>query len=136
MLRHAATERIASAFWTQDCTSGRTDIQSVHRGVLHYGRSRSIRPPAGGNHEHVDWFRSATELWIPHDGRLGQICTPDSTVHKRSVKHQVIHPRSTAHTKPFLPLTAVSYPTVHHYLLRWLNLTAVAIQRDRSQVSR
>src|SRR5713101_509237 len=53
---------------------------------------RSIRPPARGNHEYVDWFRSTTELWIQHDGRLGQICTPNSTVHERSVKHQVSHP--------------------------------------------
>src|SRR5882724_2181030 len=38
---------------------------------------RSIRPPARGNHEYIDWFRSATELWIQHDGRVGQICTPN-----------------------------------------------------------
>src|SRR5271169_2573053 len=52
----------------------------------------SIRPPARGYHEYVDWFRSASELWIQHDGRVGQICTPNGTVHERSVKHQVSHP--------------------------------------------
>src|SRR5262249_15094807 len=53
---------------------------------------RPIGPPARGNHEYVDWFRSATELWIQHDGRLRQICAPNGTVHERSVKHQVSHP--------------------------------------------
>src|SRR5260370_1362320 len=52
----------------------------------------SIRPPARGYHEYVDWFRSATELWIQHDGRVGQICTPNGTVHEWSVKHQVSDP--------------------------------------------
>ena len=52
---------------------------------------RSIRPPARGNHEYIDW-RSANELWIQHDGRLGQICTPDGAVHEWSEKHQVSHP--------------------------------------------
>src|SRR5580658_2533502 len=53
---------------------------------------RSIRPPARGNHKYVDWIRNATELWIQHHGRLGQICTPDRTVHEWRVKHQVSHP--------------------------------------------
>src|SRR5258708_9922866 len=53
---------------------------------------RSIRPSARGNHEYVDWFRSASELWIQHDGRVGQICTPNGAVHERSVKHQVSDP--------------------------------------------
>src|SRR5271169_5322623 len=43
----------------------------------------SIRPPARGYHEYVDWFRSATELCIQHDGRVGQICAPNGTVHGR-----------------------------------------------------
>ena len=53
---------------------------------------RSIRPPARGNHEHIDWFRSATKLWIQHDGRVGQICTSNGAVHEWSVKHQVSYP--------------------------------------------
>src|ERR1700686_2206661 len=56
-----------------------------------WGR-RSIRPSARGNHEYVDWFRSAAELWIQHDGRVRQICTTYRTVHERSVKHQVGDP--------------------------------------------
>src|ERR1700688_2504809 len=32
------------------------------------------------------------ELWIQHDGRVGQICTPNGTVHERSVNHQVSYP--------------------------------------------
>jgi len=28
----------------------------------------SIRPPACGNHEYVDWFGMSMELWIQHDG--------------------------------------------------------------------
>ena len=32
------------------------------------------------------------ELWIQHDGRVGQICTPNGTVRERSVNHQVSYP--------------------------------------------
>ena len=32
------------------------------------------------------------ELWIQHDGRVGQIGTPNGTVHERSIKHQVSDP--------------------------------------------
>src|SRR6202140_5390845 len=53
---------------------------------------RSIRPFARGNHEYVDWFRIAMELWIQHDGRVGEICTPNGPVHERSVNHQVSYP--------------------------------------------
>jgi len=53
---------------------------------------RSIGPPARGNHEYVDGLRGATELWVQHHGRLRQICTPNGTVHERSVKHQMCHP--------------------------------------------
>src|ERR1700740_1385067 len=52
---------------------------------------RSIRPFACGNHEYVNWFRIAMKLWIQHDGRVGQICTPNGAVHDRSVNHQVSH---------------------------------------------
>src|SRR5580700_84416 len=45
----------------------------IRLGCVH----RSIRPPARGNHEYVDWFRIPMELWIQHDGRLRQICTPN-----------------------------------------------------------
>src|ERR1700722_1472179 len=53
---------------------------------------RSIRPSARGNHEYVDWFRITMELWIQHDWRVGSICTPNGTVHERSVNHQVSYP--------------------------------------------
>jgi len=61
-------------------------------GVLLSRVRRAVGPPACGDHEYVDWFRSAAELWIQHDGRLRQICAPNATIHKRSVKHQVRHP--------------------------------------------
>ena len=32
------------------------------------------------------------ELWIQHDRRVGQICTPNGTVRERSVNHQVSYP--------------------------------------------
>src|SRR5579864_7038290 len=32
------------------------------------------------------------ELWIQHDGRAGHICTPNGTVHERSVNHKVSYP--------------------------------------------
>src|SRR5258708_39165790 len=74
-----------------------TDHNSAERGSARPGSFRhwrpcSIRPSACGNHEYVDWFRIAMELWIQHDGRVGQICTPNGTVHEWSVNHQVSHP--------------------------------------------
>jgi len=42
VLRHALNERIARAFWTRDSMSRWSQLQSVHRSVLHYWRSRSI----------------------------------------------------------------------------------------------
>ena len=32
------------------------------------------------------------ELWIQHDGGVGQICAPNGTVHERRVNHQVSYP--------------------------------------------
>src|SRR5260370_34958656 len=72
-----------------------------HRPILsHRGMSllhpdwvrRSIRPPTRGDHEYVNWFGSATELWIQHDGRVGQICTPNGAVHGWRVKQQASKP--------------------------------------------
>src|ERR1700685_326719 len=53
---------------------------------------RSIRPPARGNHEDVDWFRIAMELWIQHDGSSWHIRAPSGTVDEWCVKHQVTDP--------------------------------------------
>src|ERR1700722_589628 len=53
---------------------------------------RSIRPSAHGNHEYVDWFRIAMELWIQHHGRVVQIGTPNGAVHEWSVNHHVSYP--------------------------------------------
>src|SRR5580692_11457319 len=53
---------------------------------------RSIRPPARGNHEYVDWFGIAMELWIQHGGRVRQIRAPNGAVHEWRVKHQVGNP--------------------------------------------
>src|SRR5258708_21188014 len=74
-----------------------TDHNSAERGSARPGSFRhwrpcSIRPSACGNHEYVDWFRIAMELWIQHDGRVGQICTPNGTVHEWRGKNQVSNP--------------------------------------------
>src|SRR5579862_3965481 len=69
-----------------------TSAPFLDENSLHSWRSGSVRPPAGGNHEYVDWFRSAIELWIQHDGRIGQVGAPYGAVHEWSVKHQVGHP--------------------------------------------
>src|SRR6202034_78092 len=69
----------------------RPDVSAGRDRSPDWGR-RSIRPSACGNHEYVDWFRSARELRIQHDGRVGQICAPNGTVHEWRVEHQVSHP--------------------------------------------
>jgi len=44
---------------------------------------RSIRPPARGNHEFVDRFRIAPELWVQHHGH---IYTPNAAGRERGAR--------------------------------------------------
>src|SRR6185369_15113709 len=83
---------MAGWIWPRQRPTTTARTRSARPESFRHRRTRSIRPSVCGNHEYVDWFRIAMELWIQQDGRVGQICTPNGTVHERSINHQVSHP--------------------------------------------
>jgi uncharacterized repeat protein (TIGR03803 family) len=59
-----------------------------HKNSLHYGGGCSIRPFPNRDHPNVDGF-SIFELWVQHDRRVGNICSPCPRVHVRRVNHHM-----------------------------------------------